>query len=289
MIRYFLLITVFLLVPLMGCQHSIKTNAPSSRSIAMLHIAPRLANELGDLDANTQTIATAMALAKSQGADWVMTPELALTGYKFKSYLGTQWIKPGVDIWTQQLQKVADDLDLVLFLSHLEQDPVTFNRHNTLFVIDRSGVIIGRHRKLNTLPGSESWSTPGSIVAPIVIDNINVGLLICADAWPQKHAQSLADQGANILLSSANWAPGLYGPGASWESRVTETGLTLMVNNRTGIEDDLDMNIAKSVVVSPIANDDQRVFEHQSQNNVLLMLDYDFRDQSLIGSRIIGL
>jgi hypothetical protein len=65
--------------------------------------------------------------------------------------------------------------------------------------------------------------------------------------------------------------------------------LTLMVNNRTGIEDDLDMNIAKSVVVLPIANDDQRVFEHQSQNNVLLMLDYDFRDQSLIGSRIIGL
>jgi hypothetical protein len=32
----------------------------------------------------------------------------------------------------------------------------------------------------------------------------------------------------------------------------------------------------------------QRIFEHQSQDNALLLLDYDFRDRSLRGSQIIG-
>ena len=283
-----LLFVTFLPVSLIGCQHSLELSAPSSRSIAMLHMTPFLVSQLSDLDRNTQTIARAMALAKSRGADWVMTPELSLTGYKFNARLGSQWIKPGIDRWTRQLQKVANDLDMVLFLSHLEQDPVSLNRYNTLFVIDRSGVIIGRHRKLNTLSGSESWSTAGKVATTVTVDNIDVGLLICADAWPKNHAQSLADQGADILLSSANWAPGLYGPGDSWERRSAETGLALLVNNRTGIEDDLDMNAAKSVVVLPPNSGDQRIFEHQSQDNALLLLDYDFRDRSLRGSQIIG-
>ena len=283
-----LFFVTFLPVSLIGCQHSLELGAPSSRSIAMLHMTPFLVSQLSDLDRNTQTIARAMALAKSRGADWVMTPELSLTGYKFNARLGSQWIKPGIDRWTRQLQKVANDLDMVLFLSHLEQDPVSLNRYNTLFVIDRSGVIIGRHRKLNTLSGSESWSTAGKVATTVSVDNIDVGLLICADAWPKNHAQSLADQGADILLSSANWAPGLYGPGDSWESRSAETGLALLVNNRTGIEDDLDMSAAKSAVVLPPNSGGQRIFEHQSQDNALLLLDYDFRDRSLRGSQIIG-
>ena len=283
-----LLFVTFLPVSTVGCQHSLEFSAPSSRSIAMLHMTPFLVSQLSDLDRNTQTIARAMALAKSRGADWVMTPELSLTGYKFNARLGSQWIKPGIDRWTRQLQKVANDLDMVLFLSHLEQDPVSLNRYNTLFVIDRSGVIIGRHRKLNTLSGSESWSTAGKVATTVTVDNIDVGLLICADAWPKNHAQSLADQGADILLSSANWAPGLYGPGDSWERRSAETGLALLVNNRTGIEDDLDMNAAKSVVVLPPNSGDQRIFKHQSRDNALLLLDYDFRDRSLRGSQIIG-
>ena len=273
------------LVPLSICQAD---QASNSRSIALLHMAPVLATEIADLDTNTDRIIEAMALAKAAGADWVLTPELALTGYKFRYQLGTDWIKPGIDRWTQKLQKTADDLDLVLLLSHLQQDPETGQRHNQIFVIDRDGEILGQHRKVNTLPGSEAWSVPGKQPVPIRLDGISLGLLICADAWLADHAKSLAEQGAQLLLSSANWAPGLYGPGDSWEKRVAETGLALLVNNRTGIEGELDMRAAKSVVVVPIETGAQRIFEHQSESDSIVLLDFDSSENRLLASEIIN-
>ena len=272
-------------IPLSICQAD---QAINNRSIAMLHMAPVLAVELTDLDTNTNRIIKAMRLAKAVGADWVLTPELALTGYKFRHQLGTDWIKPGIDRWTQKLQKTADDLDLVLLLSHLQEEPETGQSYNQIFVIDRDGEIIGRHRKINTLPGSEAWSVPGSAPAPIALEGISLGLLICADAWPADHAQSLAEQGAQLLLSSANWAPGLYGPGDSWEKRVAETGLALLVNNRTGIENDLDMRAAKSVVVVPTETGAQRIFEHQSVVDSIILLDFTISENRLVASETIN-
>jgi len=89
-------------------------------SIAMLHIAPKLIKTESDLTHNAKLIEQGMRQAKAQGAQWVLTPELALTGYKFKHTLGTHWIKAGTDRWTQYLQGIAKELNLVLFLSHLD-------------------------------------------------------------------------------------------------------------------------------------------------------------------------
>ncbi|MFT5578762.1 MAG: putative amidohydrolase [Paraglaciecola psychrophila] len=280
------LIIVWVVVSaLLSCQNIDNRNV----SIGIIHMAPIRASSLADITTNANTIVRAMTAAKANGAQWVMTPELALTGYKFKYSLGVDWIKPGADQWTQQLQRAADTLNMVLFLSHLEQDPVTLDRHNTLFVINRQGAIIARHRKINTLPGSESWSTPGRQATVASVDGLTVGLLICADAWPAQHAQSLSTQGADMLLSSANWAPGLYGPGDSWEQRVTETGLALVVNNRTGIEDKLDMREAKSVFVVPTVNGAARIFEHQSKHDAVIVLHYDRGEETIARQQVIEL
>ena len=264
-----------------------QTNDQDVLSLAMIHMAPVLANDVEDLVTNAQTIASAMREAKERGADWVMTPELALTGYKFKQKIGVDWIRPGVDKWVVQLQNTANDLNMVLFLSHLEQDPETLLRYNTLFVINRDGVIIGRHRKINTLPGSESWSVPGESPTIVTVDGVRIGLMICADAWPSDHAQILKNKGAEILLSSANWAPGLYGPGDSWEQRVKETGLALFVNNRTGAEDDLDMTSAVSVLVTPSPSGAERIFEHHSEDDTIILFDYQRTEKALSGYQVV--
>ena len=250
-------------------------------NIAMLHIAPRLAKSEADIAFNAALIELGMRQAKAHGARWVMTPELALTGYKFNSEIGTSWITSDVDVWTRQLQQVADELELVLFLSHLEEDEQTKRRFNTLFVINQSGDIIARHRKINTIPGSESWSTKGEQATVVDIDNIKVGLLICADAWPEQHANSLKAQGAEVMLSSANWPPGQYGPGETWEKRVQETGLAIFVNNRTGKEKGFDMSEGESIVSSLENGNAQRLFSHSSSENYLLLLNYN-----LVGQRL---
>ena len=219
---------------------------PERVRIALLHLAP----DLGELEHNTKTIIQAMALAKEHDAQWVLTPELTLTGYKFAKEIGVEWITAGPDQYVQQLSKKADQLNLVLFLSHLEKPEKSDDEvYNTLFVIDREGDIVGRHRKINTIPGSEAWSTAGDSVNMVAIDGIRTGLLICADAWPKVHAQKLKEQGAELLLSSANWPPGEYGPGSSWLDRSVETGLPVFINNRTGAEGDFDMSKGESAVV----------------------------------------
>jgi len=108
---------------------------------------------------------------------------------------------------------------------------------------------------------------------PIKVDQQNVGLLICADAWPSTHAQRLKDNGANIILSSASWAPGKYGPGDTWEKRSRETGLPVLVNNRTGIEREFDLRESTSVV----SFRGQRLLSYQSPTSQLLMIEWSVK------------
>ncbi len=252
---------------------------PSTLKIAMLHLEP----QLGELDRNSDLFETAMTAAANAGAAWIMTPELGLTGYRFDLKIGTDWIKPGPDRWVQRLSAVASRLGVTLFLGHLELDASGGKRYNTVFVIGPDGAILGRHRKINTIPVSEAWSTRGPDASPVMVRKKQVGVLICADAWPPDHAQRLAKGGAEILISSATWPPEPHGPEKCWEQRTRDTGLPLFVCNRTGIERDFDIRKAESVVVAR----GQRLVRHASEHSSVLLVDWDLgakqvRNQSVL-------
>jgi len=112
---------------------------------------------------------------------------------------------------------------------------------------------------------------------PLIVGGIKVGLLICADAWPTEHAQRLIDHGAELILSSASWAPGEYGPGDTWEKRSSQTGLPIFVNNRTGIEREFDLRASQSVI--SIAG--KRIFSHSSDTSQLLLFDWNQTENKL--------
>jgi hypothetical protein len=52
-----------------------------------------------------------------------------------------------------------------------------------------------------------------------------------------------------VLVSSAAWAPGLYGPNGEWEQYTRDTGLPLLVCNRSGPDLALTFTEAESVAV----------------------------------------
>jgi len=52
-----------------------------------------------------------------------------------------------------------------------------------------------------------------------------------------------------MLVSSAAWWPGRWGPNGEWEARSRESGLPLIVCNRTGREGASYMVGAQSVIV----------------------------------------
>jgi hypothetical protein len=59
-----------------------------SLTVAFLHLAP----ELGAVDRNRSLIEYGTRVAADSGADWVLSGELVVPGYRFEPLIGTNWI-----------------------------------------------------------------------------------------------------------------------------------------------------------------------------------------------------
>jgi hypothetical protein len=70
-----------------------------SLTIAFLHLAP----ELGALDRNRSLIEYGTRVAADSGADWVLSGELVVPGYRFEPLIGTKWIAEQPDRWMRRL------------------------------------------------------------------------------------------------------------------------------------------------------------------------------------------
>ena len=245
--------------------------------VSFLHVAPTVC----EVDRNRKLLESALRVAADQGANWVVTPELCIPGYLFQKVIGTDWILHQPDQWMRGFCQSVKEYQLTVFLSHPERDPVSDRIYNTVFVIDPRGEIIGKHRKIKTLQGSEGWSTPGREIEPIECDGVKVGVLVCADAYTNDVAQALKDQEARLLVSPSSWGPGGCGPDGEWEQRTVDTGLPIMVCNRSGVEqEDLDFRHADSVV----AQNGQRLLWAQSDVSVVLSFDWDLDEMTLISA-----
>lgn len=242
--------------------------AAGALRIALLHLDAIP----GDIAGNRARIEAGIDEAARRGADWVITPELAETGYNFAKRIGTEWIAPFPDAWIRRLAAIARDKRLVLFVGFAERDGTSGLLHNSVAVIDRSGTIRGSYRKQRVHGGPESWATPGSGGPPFIIDDIPVGVLICADTYQPEPAAELRRRGAVILLAPANWppVPGM-GPDDLWERRSGETGVPLIVANRTGREPELDFSPGESVV----AAGGERRFTFVTERSRLFFVDWD--------------
>jgi predicted amidohydrolase len=97
-------------------------------------------------------------------------------------------------------------------------------------------------------------------------------MMICADAYTEDVARELAEQGAGLLISPANWGPGLYGPAGEWEQRTLETGLPLLVCNRTGKESSMSFEKAESLVIKG----GKKLLSHASAVPMVLTFGWDW-------------
>lgn len=242
--------------------------------IAFLHLAP----VPGEVARNRSLVEAAIVKAAERKAAWITTPELCVSGYTFADLIGTDWILPQPDPWMAQVCRLAARLQVTVFLSHPERDQAKL--YNSLFVIAPDGRILGSHRKIHTLRvGSEAWSTPGERAAAVAVPPVGpVGLLICADMSSVELCRSLKTQGVRLLVSAAAWGPGVHGPNGEWERCSRETGLPVVVCNRTGPDRTLDFTRAESVVV----HDGQRVLSFASERSAVVLVDWDPAAQTLV-------
>ncbi len=80
-----------------------------------------------------------------------------------------------------------------------------------------------------------------------------------------------------MLVSSAAWAPGFHGPNGEWERCTKDTGLPLLVCNRTGPDITLDFTKAESVVVK----DGQRRLSMSSDRSTVFVIEWNQATEDL--------
>jgi len=238
----------------------------NGKKIALLH----LLLVSGDIERNRYVTTEGVKRAAKAGAQWIVTPELTVCGLQFTQAVGTEWIQPQPDPWMARFCQLVKTLRCTVFLAIPEREGQKL--YNSVFVIGPSGEILGRHRKINVKSDSLSWSTAGDRIAPVECDGVKVGLVICSDVYTRHLTDALNAGGAQIVISPASWGPGIHGPNGEWEARTKETGLPLIVCNRTGKERTLDFWKAPSLAVK----DGTRLLAHTSDRSAVLTCDWDF-------------
>src|SRR3954469_21430215 len=164
-----------------------------------LPLAPINTN-VGDLDGNRERILEAVGEAKRAGADVVLLPELAVTGYPPEDLL----LRPGfVRAAEESLQEIAREIREVVALigfPHLDRD-----LHNACAVC-ADGDVKAIYRK-RFLPNygvfdEDRYFAPARDLILLQLGDTLIGPTICEDLWqPGPPATDLALAGAQLIAN----------------------------------------------------------------------------------------
>lgn len=231
----------------------------------------------GEIKTNQSLITQAVQKAAEKGADWIITPELAVSGLQFTKECGTDWIQQQPNEFMSALMEEAKSYAVTLFIGAPEKDS-NGKLYNSVFVINQEGRLSGVQRKLSSV--TDEWSSSGMTLDPITIDHVKAGILICADSYTKNNAKVLRDEGAEVLIAPSSWGPGLHGPNGEWEARTMDTGLPMFVCNRTGADETVTFWEAKSLVIEKGVH----LLAHHSRESAILLFDWDFDKRELLST-----
>ena len=166
----------------------------------MLRIAVAQFNAtVGDLTGNVERIIECAAQAKARGAQVLLTPELALSGYPPEDLL----LRP--DFYracNRALDDLANRVDgIALIIGHPEE--CDGRRYNAATVLE-NGQRKAVYRKIR-LPNYEVFDEKryfdaGSEACVVTIAGVRCGINICADIWEAGAAELAHAAGAELLL-----------------------------------------------------------------------------------------
>ena len=190
--------------------------APVSIAVAQLNLT------VGDLVGNADHIIAALDDARAAGAQLLLTPELALSGYPPEDLL----LRP--DFYracAREVERIAAAArGVTVVLGHPVEDGG--ERYNAASVL-RDGAVLTRYHK-SLLPNyevfdEERYFEPAAAVLPAAYAGVKLGVTVCEDIWNDKQVwtggryrvnpiRDLAREGVELLLnlsaSPFSWGKG---------------------------------------------------------------------------------
>ena len=192
---------------------------------------------VGDINPNAEKILAAYREASRQGAQLVITPELALTGYPPQDLVFKSGFVPQT---LEQLRVLHDEIGTVpLLVGYVDFNPKKTGKPfvNSCAVLERERPIRKIFKTL--LPTYDVFDEaryfePADDQQPIELLGQKVGITICEDIWTDKYlrhdlyhcdpVERLVGQGATVVLNLSS-SPFSVGKPALRRAMVTELAL----------------------------------------------------------------
>jgi NAD+ synthase (glutamine-hydrolysing) len=237
---------------------------------------------VGDIDGNTARIADWLERARSDQADLVLFPELAVTGYPAEDLLLRPGFVRAAKKAVEQIAAQAHGITVLVGAPHLDAD-----LYNGCFVLAH-GEVRGVYRK-RYLPNygvfdEDRYFAPGADLLLLRFGDVLVGPTVCEDLWqPGPPATDLALAGAQ-LIANISASPFHVGKDREREEmlqvRARDNTCFVALCNAVGGQDELIFD-GHSVVID---DDGQVVARAAGFEEELLVVDVD--PISAIGRRL---
>src|SRR5215212_1955308 len=202
---------------------------------------------VGDLDGNADKIRTGIERARAEGAQPVLFPELALTGYPPEDLLiKTHFLRHAAER-LEELAEAAEDVVAIVGYPQLRDD-----LYNAAAVLADGQVQAVYHKTYLPNYGvfdEQRYFQVGTEPALIEVDGIPVGLTICEDIWqPGPPATSEALAGAQVI-ANISASPYHVGKGREREQMLAQRARD---------------NVAAVVFCNCVGGQDELVFDGHS-------------------------
>jgi NAD+ synthase (glutamine-hydrolysing) len=169
---------------------------------------------VGDLNGNFEKIAAAYDRLAAAGAELILTPELAITGYPPQDLLfKSQFVPQNLQVLEKLHARVrAGAALLVGFVERNQGRGKPF--HNSAALLQAGAPIAKTHKSL--LPtydvfDEDRYFEPARNVSPLLLGTKKIGVTICEDIWTEHYlprpfydiepVRALVEQGAEIILN----------------------------------------------------------------------------------------
>jgi NAD+ synthase (glutamine-hydrolysing) len=198
--------------------------------------------QVGHITGNRDRILARVAEARDElGADLIVFPELALTGYPPEDLVLRPGFMKASDAALAEIASAVHGIDVIVGHPRADGD----KRFNSVSWL-RDGGVIGTYDKWD-LPNyavfdERRYFVPGDEPLVIEVAGVRVGVIICEDMWTPEASRAALDAGAQLIVSP-NASPYFEDKhrdrAGILSDRHGETGLPLIYLNCVGGQDEL--------------------------------------------------
>lgn len=201
--------------------------------VAAVQMEPKILEK----ERNTARCLELMRATAKEGAQLIIFPECALSGYCFASLAEAIPVaEPVPGPSSDKIAALCGKLNAYVIVGLLEKDENRY--YNTAVFIGPQG-LVGKYRKIH-LPhmGIDRFITPGDLPLTVYETELGrIGMAICYDANFPESCRVLALQGADIIALPTNWAQGVESvPELVIPTRALENHVFCIAVNRVGKE-----------------------------------------------------